>query len=107
MIRSKGLLVTFLLLFSALSQQAYYGTGKAEKPCCPNRRAETNIKVNWKKNYICNGDFEDPQLDPNRIWTYFPSIPCWTSTSQIEISKPTPFPEMKSQVVELDAESNG
>ena len=83
MLKLQVLLLSYLLFSSTLAQQTYIGTyGTTGKTCCPKRTALTNEKVNWDKNYICNGDFENPKLPSDKGWVVYTSIPCWTSTNK-------------------------
>ena len=41
-------------------------------------------KVDKSKNYVCNGDFEQP-VNVKSPYEYFDTIPCWTSTRGINL----------------------
>ena len=65
MIKFQTILLSYLLLSSAFTQQTYFGDYGGSKRTCPCKKmALSNPKVNWDKNFILNGNFESPSL-PN------------------------------------------
>ena len=100
------LLLPLLLLTSTFTQKTYFGN--FGKSYCPLRASQVaDEKINWEKNYICNGDFETPKLDDSIYQYQYAAIPCWKSAGKFELSKPINFSGVKSQILELDPDDNG
>lgn len=75
---SKAIFLFSLILTITLSQHTYFGSyGKKSKCCGIGRSAENNKLVNWENNYVCNGDFEKPELPKDKTYAYYNNIPCW------------------------------
>ena len=64
----------------------------------------TNVIEN--KNYICNGDFEEPRIPADRSFQWYPQIPCWGGPYKIELNNAhNQFPN--SQYLDLDPDKSG
>ena len=67
----------------------------------------TNKKVNWEKNFISNGDFENPQLPTGQNSSFYESVLDWKTNGKFQISKGLHNDDLKTQYLELDPDNNG
>ena len=92
-------IVLYLLALQGLAEHTYYGSASDYY----DDAEDLNPYVNWDKNYLCNGEFEEPQVPTTHDYLMLKTIPCWSGTKdEVEIGKGT-FDEdtMKTQVMEL------
>ena len=103
MFKLQVLLLSYLLFYSTFTQQTYFGAyGTSGETCCPIRIATTNEKVNWSKNFILNGDFENPKLPDGKIGYTYDSIPHWTTSGKFQLMKGLHDEDLLTQYLELD-----
>ena len=102
------ILLSFFLFSAVLAQHTYFGTyGTSDDSCCPKRVAETNPNVNWDKNFILNGDFEDPKLPSGKDHYSYSGIPHWKTNGKFQLLTGYHGQDMTTQALELDPDANG
>lgn len=69
---------------------------------CQNRIAMNSKYVNWDKNYLCNGDFKQPEIPANKNRMAFQVMPCWKGDGNFELISGNTSDNKPFQLIDLN-----